>query len=191
MNNEMNRPEEERQNAAEETMNESAAPAAAENAETTEQTFTLTREQMEKMEQMAKELEKQKDQLLRLAAEYDNYRKRTAKEKEGIYDNAKGDTVTAMLPVYDNLERAIASLTMDDPHRQGMEMILKQYKESLTKLGVSEMDCIKEPFDPERMNAVMHVEDASVGENIVVETFQKGFMLGEKVLRFAMVKVAN
>lgn len=156
-----------------------------------EETFTLTKAQMEKLEGVARELETQKEQFLRLAAEYDNYRKRTAKEKEGIYNNAKADTLTVMLPVYDNLERAIAGLTEGDVHRQGIEMILKQFKESLARLGVSEMECLGQPFDPERMNAVMHVEDESAGENTVAEIFQKGFLLGEKVLRFATVKVAN
>ena len=183
MSKETIRPEEENVTPVEETEETTA--------ENKEETFVLTREQMEKMEGLAKELEGQKEQFLRLAAEYDNYRKRTAKEKEGVYNNAKADTVTAMLPVYDNLERAVGSLTEDDPHRQGMEMILKQYKDCLEKLGVSEMEAQGAAFDPEKMNAVMHVEDETVGENTVVEVFQKGFMLGEKVLRFAMVKVAN
>ena len=187
MSKETIRPEEENVTPAEET----AASVEESAAEDKEETFTLTRAQMEQMEQAVKELETQKEQFLRLAAEYDNYRKRTAKEKEGVYNNAKADTVTAMLPVYDNLERAIGSLTEDDPHRQGMEMILKQYKESLAKLGVSELECLGAAFDPEKMNAVMHTEDENVGENTVVEVFQKGFLLGEKVLRFAMVKVAN
>ena len=186
MSKETIRPEEENVTPVEETV---AEESSAEKKK--EETFTLTREQMEQMEQLAKELETQKEQMLRLAAEYDNYRKRTAKEKEGIYNNAKADTVTAMLPVYDNLERAVGSLTEDDPHRQGMEMILKQYKESLTKLGVTETECLGVAFDPEKMNAVMHVEDENFGENTVVEVFQKGFELGDKVLRFAMVKVAN
>ena len=156
-----------------------------------DETFTLTKAQMEQLEAAAKELATQKEQFLRLAAEYDNYRKRTAKEKESIYHNAKVDTVTAMLPVYDNLERAIAGLAEGDAHRQGIEMILKQYNESLAKLGVSEMECLGQPFDPETMNAVMHVEDESFGENTVAEVFQKGFTLGGKVLCFAVVKVAN
>ena len=195
MSKETIRPEEENVTPAEETAAEAAVETPVEDNQDTkskkEETFTLTKAQMEQMEQVAKELETQKEQFLRLAAEYDNYRKRTAKEKEGVYSNAKADTVTAMLPVFDNLERAVGSLTEDDPHRQGMEMILKQYKECLTKLGVSEMECLGTAFDPEKMNAVMHMEDETSGENTVVEVFQKGFMLGEKVLRFAMVKVAN
>ena len=133
------------------------------------------------------------DSYLRLAADYDNYRKRTAKEKEGIYANAKIDTIKGMLPVYDNLERGLAQFGAedDDPHKKGLEMIFNQYKEALTRLGVTPIDCVGKEFDPERHNAVMHIEDESCGENTVVEVLQQGFMLGDKVLRFAIVKVAN
>ena len=157
------------------------------------ETFTVTREQMEKMEGLAKQLAEEHDKYLRLAAEYDNYRKRTAKEKEGIYANAKIDTSQGMLPVYDNLERGLAQFKDedDDPHKKGLEMIFNQYKEALTKLGVTQIDCVGKEFDPERHNAVMHIEDESLGENTVAEVLQQGFMLGEKVLRFAIVKVAN
>ena len=157
------------------------------------ETFTVTREQMEKMEGLAKQLAEEHDKYLRLAAEYDNYRKRTAKEKEGIYANAKIDTIQGMLPVYDNLERGLAQFKDedDDPHKKGLEMIFNQYKEALTKLGVTQIDCVGKEFDPERHNAVMHIEDESCGENTVVEVLQQGFMLGDKVLRFAIVKVAN
>lgn len=157
------------------------------------ETFTVTREQMEKMEGLAKQLAEEHDKYLRLAAEYDNYRKRTAKEKESIYADAKIDTIKGMLPVYDNLERGLAQFKDedDDPHKKGLEMIFSQYKESLTKLGVTPIDCVGKEFDPERHNAVMHIEDESYGENTVAEVLQQGFMLGEKVLRFAIVKVAN
>ena len=156
-----------------------------------EETFTLTREQMEKLEGLAKSLAEEHDKYLRLAAEYDNYRKRTAKEKESIYGDAKADTIKPLLAVYDNLERGIAQYDEADVHRQGLELILRQFVEILTKLGVTEIEALGAPFDPERHNAVMHVEDEALGENTVAEVFQKGFMLGEKVLRFAMVKVAN
>lgn len=158
-----------------------------------EKTYTLTREQMEKAELAAKQLASVTDQFTRLTAEYDNYRKRTAKEKEGIYANAKIDTIKGMLPVYDNLERGLAQFDAedDDPHKKGLEMIFNQYKEALTKLGVTPIDCVGKEFDPERHNAVMHIEDESCGENTVVEVLQQGFMLGDKVLRFAIVKVAN
>ncbi len=157
------------------------------------ETFTVTREQMEKMEGLAKSLAEEHDKYLRLAAEYDNYRKRTAKEKESIYADAKIDTLKGILPVYDNLERGLAQFKDedDDPHKKGLEMIFSQYKEALTKLGVAPMDCVGQSFDPERHNAVMHIEDESLGENTVAEVLQQGFMLGDKVLRFAIVKVAN
>ncbi|MBQ9646784.1 MAG: nucleotide exchange factor GrpE [Oscillospiraceae bacterium] len=169
-----------------------AAAAAEEPKEAVEEVFTVTKEQMEKMEALAQQLSGQQDKFLRLAAEYDNYRKRTAKEKENIYTDAKIETLTAMLPVYDNLERALAQFGDDDsPHKKGVEMIFTQFKESLAKLGVTAIDAVGQPFDPEKHNAVMHVEDEGAGENTVVEILQQGFLLGDKVLRFAMVKVAN
>ena len=185
---------------AQEPEQETAAPVTEETKdkevpaeEAAPETFTVTKEQMEKMEGLAKQLAEEHDQYLRLAAEYDNYRKRTAKEKEGIYANAKIDTIKGMLPVYDNLERGLAQFGAedDDPHKKGLEMIFNQYKEALTKLGVTPIDCVGKEFDPERHNAVMHIEDESCGENTVVEVLQQGFMLGDKVLRFAIVKVAN
>ena len=173
-----------------EAAGEAAEPAAEETAEP--ETFTVTKEQMEKMEALAQQLSEQQDKFLRLAAEYDNYRKRTAKEKENIYADAKIETLTAMLPVYDNLERALMQFGDDDsPHRKGVEMIFTQFKESLAKLGVTAIEAVGQPFDPEKHNAVMHVEDESVGENTVVEILQQGFLLGDRVLRFAIVKVAN
>ena len=171
---------------------EEPAEASEEPKEVVEEVFTVTKEQMEKMEAVAQQLAEQQDKFLRLAAEYDNYRKRTAKEKENIYADAKIETLTAMLPVYDNLERALAQFGDDDsPHKKGVEMIFSQFKESLTKLGVTTIKAVGQPFDPEKHNAVMHVEDESTGENTVVEILQQGFLLGDKVLRFAMVKVAN
>lgn len=157
-----------------------------------EKTYTLTREQMEKAELAAKQLASVTDQFTRLTAEYDNYRKRTAKEKESLYNDAKIDTVKALLGVYDNLERGIAQYGDEEsPHRKGLEMVFNQFKESLKKLGVETMDAVGQPFDPEKHNAVMHIEDESYGENTVVEVLQQGFTLGDKVLRFAIVKVAN
>ena len=159
--------------------------------ETAPETFTVTKEQMEKMEGLAKLVADVNDKYLRLAAEYDNYRKRTAKEKESVYSDAKADTIKPLLAVYDNLERGVAQYDEADAHRQGLELILRQFTEALTKLGVTEIEALNQPFDPEKHNAVMHVEDETAGENTVVEVFQKGFALGDKVLRFAMVKVAN
>ena len=173
-----------------ETAEQPAAPVE-ETAEAAEETFTVTKSQMEQMEQLAKVLADANDKYLRLAAEYDNYRKRTTREKEHVYGTAKADTIKPFLAVYDNLERGIAQYDESDVHRQGLELILRQFGEVLNKLGVTEIEAQDQPFDPARHNAVMHVEDEAAGENTVVEVFQKGFMLGDKVLRFAMVKVAN
>ena len=187
-----------KQNAAENTpekdVNQTPETPQEETAEVPEEQeiFTVTREQMEKMEGLAKALAAEQDKYLRLAAEYDNYRKRTAKEKESLYTDAKIDTVKALLGVYDNLERSIAQYGDEEsPHRKGLEMVFNQFKESLKKLGVETMDAVGQPFDPEKHNAVMHIEDESYGENTVVEVLQQGFTLGDKVLRFAIVKVAN
>ena len=133
-----------------------------------------------------------KNQLLRTAAEYDNYRKRTTKEKDGIYQDAKGDTIKTFLAVYDNLERAAAAEGgEDDPHKKGLEMIFHQFKELLAKEGVKEIEAKGKEFDPELMDAVMHIEDESLGENVVAQVFQAGFELNGKVLRHAIVQVAN
>ena len=132
-----------------------------------------------------------KDQFLRLAAEYDNYRKRTAKEKEGLWTSAKADTVQAFLPVYDNLERALKQDTADAAFKKGVEMTMNQLKEVFARLGVTEIEAQGQPFDPNLHNAVMHIEDENLGENTIAQVFQAGFMLGEKVIRFAMVQVAN
>lgn len=131
------------------------------------------------------------ERFLRLAAEYDNFRKRTAKEKEGIWNDASAAAVTALLPVFDNLERALKQETADAAYKKGVEMTMTGLRDALTKLGVEEIPAQGETFDPNLHNAVMHVEDENAEENTIVEVFQQGFRLGEKVLRFAMVKVAN
>ena len=160
--------------------------------EETAETFTVTREQMEKMEKLAAQMAILNDQHLRLAAEYDNYRKRTTKEKETIYQDAKLDTIAKFLDIYDNLERAVTQAGDDDNvHKKGMEMIFHQLQGILEKLGVTVIDPAGQPFDPARHNAVMHVDDENLGENIVAQVFQKGFLLGDRVIRFATVQVAN
>ena len=167
-----------------------AAPEPAGDA--APETFTLTKEQMEKMEGLAKDLASQNDKYLRLAAEYDNYRKRTAKEKETIYQDAKIETVSKFLEVYDNLERAVNQPgDEDNVHKKGMEMIFHQLEAVLDKIGVTVLDPKGETFDPERHSAVMHIESEELGENVVSQVFQKGFLLGGKVIRFASVQVAN
>ena len=145
----------------------------------------------EELEEMKKKLSEQEDKFLRLAAEYDNYRKRSQKEKESLYADARSDTVLAFLPVYDNLERALKQDTADEAYKKGVEMTMTQLKEVLSKLGIEEIPALGEPFDPNLHNAVMHVEDENAGENTIVEVFQAGFRTGEKVIRFSMVKVAN
>jgi len=131
------------------------------------------------------------DRYLRLMAEYDNYRKRSQKEKDGLYEAVKADTVSKFLPVYDNLLRALSQPTEDEACRKGVEMIMNQFNSTLEKLGVTKIESLGQSFDPELHNAVMHVDDDTKGENEIVEVFQEGFRLGEKVIRFAMVKVAN
>ena len=163
-------------------------PAKAEAPET----FTVTREQMEKMEGLAGQLAELNDQHLRLMAEYDNYRKRTQKEKESIYQDAKADTITKFLEVYDNLERAVMQEgDEENVHKKGMTMIFHELQGILEKLGVTVIDPAGQPFDPERHNAVLHIEDENLGENVVSQVFQKGFLLGDKVIRHATVQVAN
>ena len=131
------------------------------------------------------------DKYLRICAEYDNFRRRSQKEKENLYGDIKADIVQKFLPVYDNLERALRQGTEDEAYRKGVEMIMTQFESTLEKLGITPIECLGEKFDPALHNAVMHVEDEEKGENEIVEVFQKGFKLGDKVIRFAMVKVAN
>lgn len=137
------------------------------------------------------ELKTAQDKYMRLAAEYDNFRKRSARERDTLFTDVRADTVKKFLPVYDNLLRAVAMTPEGDPGRKGIEMTLTQFETVLTSLGVSPIEALGKAFDPELHNAVLHVEDDSVGENIVVEEFEKGFKLGEKVIRFSIVKVAN
>ena len=146
---------------------------------------------LEELEALKNQTAQQEDKYLRLAAEYDNYRKRTAKEKESLWTDVKAETAAAFLPVYDNLERALKQSTDDEAYKKGVEMTMTQLKEVLSKLGITEIPALGQPFDPNLHNAVMHVEDESLGENTVAEVFQAGFQCGEKVIRFAMVKVAN
>ena len=176
---------------AEETA-EQPAEKAAKGKKKKEKGYTFTREQVEQMELAAKQLESVKDQFVRQTAEYENYRKRTTKEKENIYQDAKADTIKEFLAVYDNLERAAASEGGEDsPHKKGLEMIFQQYKDILKKLGVTEIEAAGNPFDPEKMNAVMHIDDENFGENEVAQVFQAGFELNGKVIRHAIVQVAN
>ena len=133
----------------------------------------------------------ERDAHLRVAAEFDNFRKRTIKEKEASYGNGKADAVAKMLPIYDNLERALNQPTEDTAYKKGVEMTMNELVKIFTGLGVEVFGNAGEPFDPNLHNAVMHTEDEAFGENTISMVFQKGFRIGEKVVRFAMVQVAN
>ena len=131
------------------------------------------------------------DSYLRLAADYDNFRKRTVKEKEASYGNGKADAVAKMLPIYDNLERALNQPTEDEAYKKGVEMTFTQLVSIFAGLGVEIFGNPGDAFDPNIHNAVMHTEDDSVAENTITQVFQKGFRIGDKIVRFAMVQVAN
>ena len=131
------------------------------------------------------------DSLLRLAAEYDNFRKRTVKEKEASYGNGKADAIVKLLPIYDNLERALNQPTEDAAYKKGVELTMNELVKIFTGLGVEIFGAPGDSFDPNLHNAVMHTEDESLGENVIAQVFQKGFKVGDKIVRFAMVQVAN
>ncbi len=133
----------------------------------------------------------ERDAHLRIAAEYDNYRKRTQKEKEASYGNGKADAVAKMLPVYDNLERALNQETADAAYKKGVELTMNELVKIFTSLGVEIFGAAGDPFDPNLHNAVLHIDSEDFGENTVSQVFQKGFKIGDKVVRFAMVQVAN
>ncbi len=146
--------------------------------------------EIEKLKASAAE---EQDKYMRLYAEYDNFRKRSAKERESIYTDAYCDALTQILPILDNLERAAAFSSEDaeSPMAKGIELTLKSFVEIMNKMGIYEIEAVGKPFDPNFHNAVMHVEDESVEESTVVEVFMKGYAKGDKVLRYSMVKVAN
>ena len=133
----------------------------------------------------------ERDAHLRVAAEFDNFRKRTVKEKEASYGNGKADAVAKLLPVYDNLERALKQETTDAAFKKGVEMTMTELVKILNGLGVEIFGQVGDSFDPNLHNAVMHTENEELGENVIAQVFQKGFKLGDKVVRFAMVQVAN
>lgn len=183
--------EEIKEEATEETVseNEAAAGAEDEKKEKSERKYKKEAAELKKeVETLTAALAEEKDRYMRMLAEYDNFRKRSAKDRESAYGDAYTAVVTEILPVIDNLERALA-FSEGETLTAGVEMTLKQFKASMEKLGISEIECVD--FDPNLHNAVMHVEDDSVEENKIVEVFQKGYRKGDKVIRFAMVKVAN
>ena len=135
--------------------------------------------------------EEETDKYLRLAAEYDNYKKRSQKEREALFTDVRCDTVAKLLPVYDNLVRALKQETADAAFKKGVEMTMTQLEDIFAKMNVTAIEALGKTFDPNLHNAVLHVDDEAFGENEIVEEFEKGFRLGEKVIRFSVVKVAN
>ncbi len=195
--NEENAVQEEEQTTSEQVVPETEAAEAAaveeevETAANTEEVSDGTSELETKLAESEKALAEKDKQYQYLAAEYDNFRRRSAKEKTDAYSSAKADAALAFLPVFDNLQRALATPCTDAAYAKGVEMTMTQLRQVLEKLGITEIDALNQPFDPNLHNAVMHVDDDSVGESTVVEVFQSGFKMGDKVIRFAMVKVAN
>lgn len=177
------------------TSGPSSEPADAADTAGTVETAAVSQADLEaaaaETEKAVTALKEKEDQFLRLAAEYDNFRKRSQKEKENAWTDAKAETILSFLPVFDNLERALKAPCSDEAYAKGVEMTMNEFKKILSKLGVEEIPALGAPFDPNFHNAVMHVEDETVGENTIVEVFQTGFTSGDKVVRFAMVKVAN
>ena len=170
-------------NKQKEIQEEVAEEAVAEASETVEETPEVN--------EWEEKYNAERDAHLRVAAEFDNFRKRTIKEKEASYGNGKADAVEKLLPVYDNLERALNQPTEDEAYNKGGEMTMTQLVGIFSGLGVEIFGNVGDAFDPNFHNAVMHTEDENFGENTICQVFQKGFKLGEKIIRFAMVQVAN
>ena len=168
-----------------------ACNEVSENEEITEDDeLNIVKKQKEENKKVQEELDTTKDRLLRLTAEYDNYRKRTIKEKEGIYSDAYVDVLKEIIPILDNLERAIAADGSVEDLKKGIEMTIKGCQDSFAKLGIEEIDASGE-FDPNVHNAVMHIEDENLEKNVIAEVFQKGYKKDDKIIRHTMVKVAN
>ena len=181
--------------AAQEQPQQAAAPqpeeAPAKEKSAAHKEKDKTSKEAAKLAETEQKLAQEHDNYLRLCAEYDNFRKRSQREKDGIYADARASTVEKFLPVYDNLERALSQQTADEAFKKGVEMTMNQLVNVLDGLGVTIFGAAGETFDPAIHNAVMHCEDEALGENVIAEVFQKGFKLGDKIVRFAMVRVAN
>ena len=177
----------------EQTVTEEPASGVEESKEETaaEETPAAEAPKESETEQLQKQLAAEHDQHLRLAAEYDNFRKRSRKEKEALYTDVKAETVEKFLPVFDDLERALANETSDEAYKKGVELIMTELRKIMTGLGVEEFGEKGDAFDPNAHNAVMHIENEELGENVIAQVFQKGFRIGDKVIRHAVVQVAN
>jgi len=163
----------------------------AEELENKKQEECMQEETNPEVANLKAELDEKEDRLKRLMAEFDNYKKRSAKERETLYQSLTGDILTAMLPVVDNLEKAVEAQTEDAGYKQGVEMVLKQFKDVLQANGLEEIEAVGKPFDPELHEAVASVVDATLGEKEVKEQYRKGYKIGNKVVRHSMVIVAN
>ena len=160
-------------------------------AEETVETPEIQEQEVPEVNPREEKYNAEHDSFLRLAADYDNFRKRTIKEKEASYGNGKADAIAKILPIYDNLERAMNQACTDEAYKKGVEMTMNELLKIFGNLGVEIFGQVGEEFNPEFHNAVMHTEDESLGENVISQVFLKGFKLGDKVVRFAMVQVAN
>ena len=184
-------PEEETAPVPEEPAAEQAPEEPAPETEPEEPAPTEEEQLAARVEALEKELAGEKDKYLRLAAEYDNFRKRSARERDNIYSDVKADTLTKLLPVFDNLARALEHPTVDEAYRKGVEMTMNQFLDTMKAMGVTPIEAVGQTFDPKLHNAVMHMEDPEKGEQEIVAEFQKGFRCGDRVIRFSMVQVAN
>ena len=156
-----------------------------------EQEANKEKELNEQISKLKDELEDVKDRHTRLIAEFDNLKKRSAKEREGLYNSIIGDIVSSLLPVIDNLEKATEADSKDEEYKKGIELVLKQFKDVLNANGVKEIEAVGQPFDPELHEAVSMIQDENLGEKIVAQEYRKGYMIGNKVIRHSMVVVAN
>ena len=159
--------------------------------ETPVEEVTETAEEVIEVNPWEEKYNAERDAHPRVAAEFDNFRKRTVKEKEASYGNGKADAVAKILPIYDNLERALSQACEDAAYKKGVEMTMNELVKILNGLGVEIFGNVGDAFDPNLHNAVMHIDSEELGENVIAQVFQKGFKIGEKVVRFAMVQVAN
>ena len=148
-------------------------------------------ESKKQIESQKVQIDETEDRLKRVAAEFDNYKKRNTKEREGLYNSLIADIVSNFLPILDNLEKAVEAETKDEEYKKGIELVLKQFKDVLSARGVTEIETVGKTFDPELHEAVSSVQDASKGEKEIVQEYRKGYMIGNKVIRHSMVIVAN
>lgn len=162
-----------------------------EQVEEKEEPHNQEKELNEEISKLKDELEDVKDRHTRLIAEFDNLKKRSAKEREGLYNSIIADIITALLPVLDNLEKAAEASTQDEEYKKGIELVLKQFKDVLEANGVKEIEAEGKPFDPELHEAVSTIQDENLGEKIVAKEYRKGYTIGTKVIRHSMVVVAN